>query len=342
MRGLVVVAGLLAPGVAAADVTTLTFGGGHGLEGWTTPAATGFAIGGSELVQHVPGKFSRELRLDARGWTVEARFAIEERGAVEIVITDDRMTTRFTRANDRAALDGEQFELPNPGGMHTYRVEASAGRRLLLVDGQVVVDHDLALPAMVLDQPAKVELGASLLGARWQAVTVDTAPGELATSAHPYQPAVHFGGPFAPWLFRYAGRGYQIANQLAQLQLPEKARACVAFAIVASAATPRPRHYRKAELAKVPKNAPKEPMAIDFDLLESPRAARRPVMRPRRVPADIRAQGELAAALAAKDPAPFYDRAVNIIVNEGALTPEGQQWLLAELPGLATHPEACR
>ena len=82
---------------------------------------------------------------------------------------------------------------------------------------------------------------------------------------------------------------------------------------------------------------------IDFDLIESPRPqARKPMMRRRRVAADIRAQAELAGALAARDPRPFYDRAVMLIINEGSLPAEALTWLMAELPGLAQHPDACR
>ena len=344
MRGLVVVvAGLLAHGRASADVVTAAFGAGHGLEGWKSDA-TGFEIAGSELHQHLPGRFSRALPLDARGWAVEARVAADDGGAIEIVVADDRLTTRFTRTSNQAMLDGEPFELVVPAGVHTYRIEAAGGRRLLLVDGQVVIDHDVGLPTMVLDPVPMVTFGAVALGARWRSVVVDTAPTGLAQSALPYQGALRFQGPFATWFFRYAGRATQIAAQLAQLQLPERARACVAFAIVAATATPRPPHYRKAELAKLPKKIPMEPVPpkFEFDLMESPRAARKPVMRPRRIAADIRAQAELVAALAATDPRPFYDRAVMITVNEAPLPQEALTWLMAQLPDLAQHPDACR
>ena len=66
------------------------------------------------------------------------------------------------------------------------------------------------------------------------------------------------------------------------------------------------------------------------------------MMRRRRVAADIRAQVELANALSAKDPTMFYDRAVNLIVNEASLPTESLTWLLAQLPELAQHPDACR
>ena len=201
---------------------------------------------------------------------------------------------------------------------------------------------------MVVEPGPKLAFGAIVGGSvRWQSITVDTAPTGLAISAIPYQAALRFTGPFATWFFRYGGRAYQIAAQLAQLQLPESARACVAFDIVASAATPRPKHYRRGELAKLPKHMPNERIfiepQIDFDLFQSPRSQpRKPMMRPRRVAADIRAQAELAGALAAKDPKPFYDRAVMLIVNEGSLPVEALTWLMATLPDLAQHPDACR
>ena len=353
MKGIVVAAVVLAGHAAAADVTTLVFGEGHALEGWKAEPAAGFAVTGGELVQTQVGHLGRDLPLDARGWAVEARFALGDSAAVEIVVVDDRLTTRFTRGGGMVTLDGESFEVPAAAGIHTYRIEASTGRRLLLVDGQVVVDHDVALPNLTLEPAPKITLGGLGQGAgsplvRWQALVVDTAPSGLALSALPYQPGLRFTGPFATWFYRFAGRAYQVAAPLAQLQLPERARACVAFDLVAAAATPRPKHYRRGELARLPKHANDADQVmidpqIDFDLIESPRPqARKPMMRRRRVAADIRAQAELAGALAARDPRPFYDRAVMLIINEGSLPAEALTWLMAELPGLAQHPDACR
>lgn len=319
------------------------------------PASADVASLSGEVAQVRGGTTKHELALDARGWVVEARFAMATSVQVQIEITDDRMTSRFMRVGNVAILDNESFELPEqPTGVHTYRIEASTGRRLLLVDGQVVIDRDLPLPSLVLAQPRRIELSAMVVAtsqtpppaelAHWQWVQADTAPTGLAMSALAYTPATTFGGPFATWLFRLASRTGQIAPALAQLQLPERARACVAFGIVAAASTPRPKHYRPNELAKLPKNMPPEPPApqIDFDLIESPRQARKPVMRRRRAPADVRAQVELFNALKAKDPAAFYNRAVEIVVNEAGFTREAMQALLEELQELAKSPERCR
>jgi hypothetical protein len=305
-----------------------------------------------DLVQTKGAKLSHPVALDARrGWAVEARFEMAPTARVDIEITDDRLTSRFVRVGMVAILDGESYQLiENPYGMHTFRIEASTGRRLLLVDGQVVLDRDQALAVITLAAPTKVEFGAqaSTAGspplAHFESVTVDAAPTGLATSSVPYQSAIPFTGPFAPWLWRYATRASEVAPQLAQIQLPEAARACVAFDIVAAGATKKPKHYRAGEMQKPPKGIEPPPPQIDFDLIETPpmQARKRPMMRRNRTPADVRAQGELISALSAKDPKPFYERAVQIMLNEGAVNQEGMALLLAWLPELAKHPTACR
>ncbi len=331
MRGNAIgLAVVLASATAWADVRTLT----------------------GELGETKGGSHAIEVPLDARGWVVEARFAVAATARVDIEIVDDRLTARFMRLGNVAILDGESYELPeSPTGMHVYRIEAAAGRRLLLVDGQVVIDHDQELPPMALVAPTKVSYGASVTAethgelVHWQSVVVDTAPAGLAVSGVPFKSAIAFSGAYAPWLYRVAGRAPQIAPWLAQLQLPEQARACVVFDLVAAISTPRPKHYRPGELAKLPKGMPAEPAPqIDFDLIETPvptRQARKPMMR-RRAAADVRAQVALFNATKAKDPRPFYERAIEIVVNESGFQLEALTFLQAVLPDLAKHPDACR
>ena len=96
----------------------------------------------------------------------------------------------------------------------------------------------------------------------------------------------------------------------------------------------------------MPKNMPPEPPMpqIDFDLIETPapQARKRPMMRRRRAPADVRAQVDLFNAMKSKVPEPFYDRAVKTVVNEAAFTVEAMTFLMATLPELAKRPDGCR
>ena len=298
---------------------------------------------------------TRELPLDAHGWVLEARLEVlDDTATATVHVQDDRIVSGFTWNLTAVTFDGESFQLPSRAGVHTFRIEAQDARRILLVDGKVVIDHDAELPLLVLDKPRGVTMRTEDASpVHWISVQVDTAPTQLARSGQPFVGAIHFAGPFAPWLHHYAQRETSRAADLAALQLPEAARACVAFAIVAAFVTPHPAHLRLGELAKLPKGArpgtermiPEPTFEFRDDLLEAPamrRAARRPAMRRRGTPPEISAQAQLRLALTAKDPRPFYDQAVAYVLDGAAVTREAQDWLVPQLEALALHPAACR
>lgn len=274
--------------------------------------------------------------LDSMGWAVEARIEIGSRDtSATMDITDDRRSVHIDISHGFVSLEGEPF-LVELAGSHVVRVEAAGSRKLLLLDGSVVVDHDYGLPDMVLDKPT----GVALSPGKWERVTADAAPQGLAHSSNAYVPATHFSGPLGPWMMAWAQREHHRRAELAAITLPEAARWCAAFAIVAAVAkSPRPVHFRLGELKTAPPESarPAIPEPIDFEM---PRVHAVPMRRLSRDYALV-AQDELRKALTQKQPAGRLQRAVDSAVS-ATLPEDATDYLLAQLAVLAKRPGACR
>ena len=274
MRSSVVIGVLLASAWARADVVDTQFKTAATTVAWSPSGVAGEVRDGELLVD--VQTFERAFALDARGWTVELTFASatgKSQAPAGCEIVDGRQHVWMMREQAAIRLDQERVAVADDGKFHVYRIEAAAGRHRLLVDGKLLIDHDAVLGAVGLRDTPVVRFGVyGRAGGsdpvRFTRIVVDTAPTGLAASAHALPPAVVAG----PWLQRLEALEPKHSIAFRRFAFREEARACVAFAIVAASATPRPAHYRKKDitswLAKTdPKPrlqpAPVDPFAAD-------------------------------------------------------------------------------
>jgi hypothetical protein len=135
---------------------------------------------------------------------------------------------------------------------HTYRLDVSAGRHRLAIDGKPVADTDaeisrygvaFPMPPNIACSAVKQPPDPTFVTTRWSRVKLDTAP-KLAPSKFAIKPALPLGQELKQLAAAYPELEPSFAN------LTAASDACVAFELVRATMSAPPAKLTAAELAK--------------------------------------------------------------------------------------------